>query len=46
MFANKLGVKQFDGWTESWTSQSLNASSFKQLLDWVYEDDEDATHKQ
>jgi hypothetical protein len=45
IFANKLDVKQFDGWTESWTSKSLDTSSFKQLLDWVYEDDGNATHK-
>lgn len=40
IFANKLDVKKFDGWTESWTSQSLNVSSFKRLLDWVHEDEE------
>ena len=38
--ANKTDIKQFDGWTEAWTQNSLLVTSFKQLLDWVYEDDE------
>jgi hypothetical protein len=39
-FSNRLGVKKFDGYSEAWTKASLNATSIKQLLDWVYEDDE------
>jgi hypothetical protein len=38
--AHKTDIQQFDGWTEAWTKDSLTAMSFKQLLDWVYEDDE------
>ena len=38
--ANKTDIKQFDGWTEAWTQNSLSVTGFKQLLDWVYEDDQ------
>ena len=38
-FANYAGVPAFDGWTEAWTKESLNVTSIKQILDWVYEDD-------
>ena len=37
--AHSTEIRQFDGWTEAWTKDSLNVTSFKQLLDWVYEDD-------
>ena len=39
-FANHLGGEIFDGWTEAWTKDSLAVTSFKQLLDWVYEDEQ------
>jgi hypothetical protein len=38
--AHTTDIRQFDGWTEAWTKDSLSVTSFKQLLDWVYEDDE------
>lgn len=38
-FASQIGIQQFDGWTESWTKASLNVTSIKQILDWVYEDE-------
>jgi hypothetical protein len=37
--AHRTDIRQFDGWTESWTKNSLIVTSFKQLLDWVYDDD-------
>ena len=40
MMANKADIRRFDGWTEAWTKDSLSVTSFKQLLDWVYQDDE------
>lgn len=39
IFANEIDMIQFGGWTEAWTSASLNVSSIKQLIDWVYEDE-------
>lgn len=39
-FVKDIDMERFDGWTESWTKDSLDVSSFRQLLDWVYEDDE------
>ncbi len=30
---------KFDGHTEAWTTESLNVSSIKQILDWVYQDE-------
>ena len=43
----KLGkrgsLEKFDGYTESWTKKSLNVTSIKQILDWVYEDEADTT---
>jgi hypothetical protein len=41
--AHRTDMRQFDGWTEAWTKDSLSVSNFKQLLDWVYEDDQN-TH--
>ena len=38
-FSNKSAVKKFDGYSEAWTKESLNVSSLKQVLDWVYEDE-------
>ena len=43
----KLGVPSptggFDGHTESWPTQSLKLDNFRQLLDWVYEDESQIT---
>jgi hypothetical protein len=38
-FASSAGGEAFDGWTEAWTKESLNATSIGQILDWVYEDE-------
>ena len=32
-------LEKFDGHTEAWTKASLNVTSIKQILDWVYEDE-------
>ena len=40
IFASNTDIQKFDGWTEAWTKSSLPVTSIKQLLDWVYEDDE------
>jgi hypothetical protein len=37
--AHRTDIRRFDGWTESWTKASLNVTSIKQMLDWVYEDE-------
>ena len=42
-FANKLDVKQFDGWTESWSTKSSAPENFSELLEWVYSDEVVAT---
>jgi hypothetical protein len=39
ILGHKAGIEKFDGYSEAWTKDSLDVSSFKQLLDWVYEDD-------
>ena len=39
ILAHKAGIKKFDGYSEAWTKQSLNVTGIKQILDWVYEDD-------
>jgi hypothetical protein len=38
-FSNAKGAKKFDGYSEAWTKASLNVTSIKQILDWVYEDE-------
>jgi hypothetical protein len=40
IFGNKAGIEKFDGYSEAWTKSSLNVTSIKQMLDWVYEDEE------
>ena len=37
---NKTDAESFSGWSESWTKASLSVTSMRQLLDWVYEDEE------
>ena len=39
VLGHKAEIEKFDGYSEAWTKDSLNVTSFKQLLDWVYEDD-------
>ena len=38
-FVNKMHGQRFSGYSEAWTKQSLNVTSIKQILAWVYEDD-------
>ena len=40
VLGHKAGIKKFDGYSEAWTKNSLQVTGFKQLLDWVYEDDQ------
>ena len=39
ILGHKAGINNFDGYTEAWTKKSLNVTSIKQILDWVYEDE-------
>jgi Zn finger protein HypA/HybF involved in hydrogenase expression len=39
LLGHKAGIEKFDGYTEAWTKASLNMTSIKQILDWVYEDE-------
>ena len=39
IFANELDVKQFDGWTESWSTKSSTPLNFSELLEWVCSDE-------
>ena len=39
ILGHKAGIEKFDGYTEAWTKKSLNVTSIKQILDWVYEVD-------
>jgi len=39
ILGHKAGIEKFDGYTEAWTKQSLNVTSIKQILEWVYEDE-------
>lgn len=39
VLGHKAQIEKFDGYSEAWTKDSLEVTSFKQLLDWVYEDD-------
>jgi Zn finger protein HypA/HybF involved in hydrogenase expression len=39
ILGHKAGIEKFDGYTEAWTKKSLNVTSMKQILDWVYEDE-------
>jgi hypothetical protein len=35
----KINRYKFDGYSEAWTKKSLNVTSIKQILEWVYEDE-------
>ena len=39
ILGRKGSLEKFDGHTEAWTKESLQVTSIKQLLDWVYEDE-------
>jgi len=39
VLGHKAGIEKFDGYSEAWTKDSLRVSSFKQLMDWVHEDE-------
>ena len=39
VLGHKAGIDKFDGYSEAWTKSSLNVTSIKQILDWVYEDE-------
>jgi hypothetical protein len=39
VLGHKAGIEKFDGYSEAWTKASLNVTSIKQILDWVYEDE-------
>jgi hypothetical protein len=39
ILGHKAQIEKFDGYSEAWTKDSLTVTSFKQLLDWVYEDE-------
>lgn len=43
VLGHKAQIEKFDGYSEAWTKDSLTVTCFKQLLDWVYEDDQN-TH--
>ena len=45
LLGRKGSIEKFDGHTEAWTKKSLNVTSIKQILDWVYEDDESSWTK-
>ena len=40
VLGHKAQIEKFDGYSEAWTKDSLSVSNLKQLLDWVYEDDD------
>jgi hypothetical protein len=39
ILGHKAGIEKFSGYSEAWTKSSLNVTSIKQILDWVYEDE-------
>lgn len=39
ILGHKAEIAKFDGYSEAWTKSSLNVTSIKQILDWVYEDE-------
>jgi hypothetical protein len=39
LLGHKAGIDKFDGYSEAWMRSSLNVTSIKEILDWVYEDE-------
>jgi hypothetical protein len=39
-FVKDLDMERFDGWTEAWSLSSLHVTSLRELLDFVYEDED------
>jgi hypothetical protein len=39
VLGHKAGIAKFDGYTEAWTKASINVTSIRQILEWVYEDE-------
>jgi hypothetical protein len=39
ILGHKAGIEKFDGYSEAWTKSSLNVTSIRQMLDWVYNDE-------
>jgi Zn finger protein HypA/HybF involved in hydrogenase expression len=39
VLGHKTQIEKFDGYSEAWTKDSLMVTDFKQILDWVYDDD-------
>ncbi len=39
VLGHKARIEKFDGYSEAWTKDSLKVSNLRQLLDWVYEDE-------
>ena len=39
ILGHKAGIDKFDGYSEAWTKASLNVTSIKQILEWVYADE-------
>jgi hypothetical protein len=40
VLGHKASIAKFDGYSEAWIKASLTVNSFKELLDFVYEDDQ------
>ena len=40
ILGQRTSTDKFDGYTEAWTKASLNVTSIKQILDWMYEDED------
>jgi hypothetical protein len=38
--ANRLDIERFDGWTEAWPKKSILVTELRQLINWVYDDDQ------
>jgi hypothetical protein len=39
VLGHKAGIEKFEGYSEAWLKDSLQVANIKQLLDWVYEDE-------
>ena len=40
ILGHKAGIEKFDGYSEAWTKKSLSVTSIKQIINWVYEDED------